>query len=116
MLTGAAKPRYHKAMSAHAPCELTCSVVYCCLQVLLGDSNSPEQTVADLIDKVKQEFASNKIELDASQDIQLLQVYLQKDDPDIINQDAKVLTNLSPIPCCVQALLIHTEIRGSSST
>ena len=59
-------------------------------QVLLGDSSSQQSSVADLKARVKNELATNGIDLDKNQDMQLLQLHLQKDDPDCMNDLPRV--------------------------
>lgn len=66
----------------------------CLHQVLLGDSSSEQWSVADLMSRLKDELASNLVELDESQDIQVMQLYLQKEDPDCVNDAPAVRSPL----------------------
>lgn len=65
-------------------------------QVLLGESSSEQRSVVDLISRVRDELASNSVELDERRDIQVMQIHLQKDDPDYINEVSCLLQALTP--------------------
>lgn len=52
--------------------------------------------MADLVSRVRDELASNSVELDERRDIQVMQIHLQKDDPDDINDVSSFLQEPMP--------------------